>query len=112
MKNNLRSLLRTVAIAAAPLMLASIGHAQQAKPNQFWWPEQLDLSPLRRHSAESNPMGKSFNYAKEFATLDLKAVKQDIQKVLTTSVDWCRPITGTMGLCSSAWRGTARVLIG
>jgi catalase-peroxidase len=55
---------------------------QRAEPqsNQFWWPEKLDLSPLRQHSVESNPLGKDFNYAKEFASLDLKAVKQDITR--------------------------------
>ncbi|MDR4503447.1 MAG: hypothetical protein MRK01_01475 [Candidatus Scalindua sp.] len=46
----------------------------QAKPNQFWWHEQLDLSPLRQHNAKSNPFGDSFNYAEEFKELDLNAV--------------------------------------
>jgi catalase-peroxidase len=44
--------------------------------NQFWWPERLDLSPLRQQSMESNPYGKQFNYAKEFQKLDLNAVKK------------------------------------
>jgi catalase-peroxidase len=56
--------------------------------NQFWWPERLDLAPLRQHASESDPMGKDFSYAKEFKKLDLKAVKKDIQKILTTSQDW------------------------
>lgn len=60
----------------------------QAKPNEFWWPERLDLQPLRQHAAESNPMGERFNYAKEFKSLDLKAVKKDIESVLTTSQEW------------------------
>ena len=59
-----------------------------AKPNSFWWPDQLDLSPLRDHDARSNPLGADFNYAEEFNKLDLKAVKQDIDKVLTTSQSW------------------------
>ena len=46
-----------------------------AQPNTFWWPDQLDVSPLRRNAAESNPLGPDFNYAKEFATLDLAALK-------------------------------------
>ncbi len=54
-----------------------------AKPNQFWWPEQLDLRPLRQHAAESNPLGEDFNYAEEFASLDLAAVKKDIEALLT-----------------------------
>src|ERR1700691_6767785 len=75
------------AIAAAPLMLVSLA-AAQSQTAQFWWPEKLDLSPLRQHSAESNPLGRDFDYAKAFAKLDLKAVKQDIAKVLTTPQDW------------------------
>lgn len=59
-----------------------------ARPNQFWWPEQLDLSPLRRNANGSNPLGASFDYAKEFQTLDLAAVKNDIRTVLTSSQDW------------------------
>ena len=61
---------------------------RQTMSNQFWWPDHLDLSPLRQHAAESNPYGAGFNYAKEFKKLDLNAVKADIKKVLTTSQDW------------------------
>ncbi len=58
-------------------------------PNiQFWWPERLELSPLRQQGTESDPMGKDFDYAKEFKKLDLKAVKADIAKVISTSQDW------------------------
>ncbi len=60
----------------------------QTMTNQFWWPERLDLAPLRQHSAESSPMGSKFNYAKEFKKLDLKAVKADIEKLMKTSQDW------------------------
>ncbi len=56
--------------------------------NQFWWPERLDLAPLRQHSAESSPMDRKFNYAKEFKTLDIKAVKKDIRTMMKTSQDW------------------------
>lgn len=59
-----------------------------AKSNQFWWPEQLDLSPLRDHDKRSNPYGEDFNYTEEFKKLDLKALKKDIDKVLTESQDW------------------------
>jgi catalase-peroxidase len=54
---------------------AAAGHA---KSNQFWWPGQLDLSPLRDHDVRSNPMGDNFNYAEAFGKLDLEAVKQNI----------------------------------
>lgn len=60
----------------------------EAKTNQFWWPKQLNLSPLRQHSVESNPYGAKFNYAKEFATLDLLQLKKDIQTTLTDSKSW------------------------
>ncbi|HEX2570758.1 MAG TPA: catalase/peroxidase HPI [Polyangia bacterium] len=102
----------TSAIAAAvslALWLAS-GSAWAdgaAKPNQFWWPEQLDLSPLRRHAAESNPLGPDFDYAKAFASLDLEAVKADIKKVLTTSQDWWPADYGNYGpfFIRMAWHG-------
>lgn len=44
--------------------------------NRDWWPKQLNLQPLRQHAAESNPLGPEFNYAKEFKSLDLSAVKE------------------------------------
>lgn len=56
--------------------------------NRDWWPNQLRLNVLHQHSPESNPMDESFNYAKEFASLDLKALKQDIYDLMTTSQDW------------------------
>ncbi len=60
----------------------------QAKPNSFWWPEELDLSALRTGAAQSNPYGADFDYTAEFEKLDLDAVKADIRDVLTTSQDW------------------------
>ena len=81
-------LLVAYALAAVPMMsMAEVDSQLKARPNGFWWPDQLDLSPLRQHAAESNPLGEHFNYAKEFSSLDLSAVKQDIKKVLTTSQD-------------------------
>jgi catalase-peroxidase len=56
--------------------------------NRDWWPNQLKLSILHQHSAKSNPMGGDFNYAREFKTLDLEALKKDIFKLMTTSQDW------------------------
>ncbi len=53
-----------------------------------WWPNQLKLNILRQHSALSNPMGETFNYAEEFKTLDLAAVKKDILDLMTSSQDW------------------------
>ncbi len=61
---------------------------QAATTNAYWWPQQLDLSPLRQHGAESNPYGADYDYAKAFSSLDLDAVKADIKTTLTTSQDW------------------------
>ncbi|MPZ48211.1 MAG: catalase/peroxidase HPI [Dehalococcoidia bacterium] len=58
------------------------------RTNKDWWPDQLDLSVLHEHSPLSNPMGQDFNYAEEFKTLDLDALKRDIEQVMTTSQDW------------------------
>jgi catalase-peroxidase len=84
--------------------------------NQFWWPEQLDLSPLRQHGSESNPMGDNFDYAAEFATLDLAVVKKDIQDALTASQAWWPADWGHYGplMIRMAWHsaGTYRTLDG
>jgi catalase-peroxidase len=58
------------------------------RTNRDWWPDQLELSILRAHSPRSNPMGEDFNYAKEFKTLDVEALKRDVIKVMTTSQAW------------------------
>jgi catalase-peroxidase len=56
--------------------------------NRDWWPNQLRLDILHQHSTKSNPMGRDFNYAKEFKSLDLKAVKKDLHELMTKSQDW------------------------
>ena len=56
--------------------------------NQDWWPNQLKLNILRQNSAKSDPMGKTFDYAKEFNSLDLNAIKKDTFDLMTTSQDW------------------------
>ncbi|MFD9209554.1 catalase/peroxidase HPI [Streptomyces sioyaensis] len=58
------------------------------RTNRDWWPNQLDLQILHQHSSRSNPMDEEFNYAEEFATLDLDALKQDVFEVMTTSQEW------------------------
>jgi catalase-peroxidase len=116
-KKKLMMLLAGVAVAAVSLVSTYAVSAQgEQMRNQFWWPDQLDLSPLRQHAAESNPLGEKFDYAKAFASLDLNAVKQDIKKVLTTSQDWWPADYGNYGpfFIRMAWHsaGTYRVADG
>jgi catalase-peroxidase len=63
-------------------------HSAGGTSNRDWWPNQLRLDLLHQHSTRSNPMGTAFNYAKEFKTLDLAAVKKDIAALMTTSQSW------------------------
>lgn len=106
-------LLVVLTIALSAVAPAST-HAQgEPKSNQFWWPDNLSLSPLRDHGIESNPMGADFNYAEAFASLDLDAVKKDIEVVLKTSQDWWPADYGHYGpfFIRMAWHsaGTYRV---
>ena len=64
------------------------GAATGGTTNQDWWPNQLRLDLLQQHSSKSNPMGADFNYAKEFESLDLAAVKKDLAVLMTDSQDW------------------------
>ena len=98
MRTRALPLIAALAAAVSPLALAAPARAETAPvaaapagkvmSNQDWWPERLDLRPLRQHGAESNPMGDDFNYAAEFSKLDLAALKSDIRALMTTSQDW------------------------
>jgi catalase-peroxidase len=81
--------------------------------NQGWWPNRLNLKILAKNPAEANPMGDAFDYAKEFESLDLDAVKKDIEEVLTTSQDWWPADYGHYGplIIRMAWHsaGTYRI---
>jgi catalase-peroxidase len=84
--------------------------------NRDWWPNQLKLNILRQHADLSNPMGKAFNYAQAFKSLDLAAVKQDIYELMTTSQDWWPADYGHYGpfFIRMAWHsaGTYRIADG
>ncbi|ECV2981234.1 catalase/peroxidase HPI [Salmonella enterica] len=97
-------------VIIATVLLSSVPTAQaenMSEHDNFWWPQKLDLSPLRLHDIESNPYGATFNYAKEFNTLDLTAVKKDIKTLLTTSQDWWPADYGNYGpfFIRMAWHG-------
>lgn len=122
-----------LAAVVSMLLTATVSHANEmSKPqgatgsgsaavgavrtNQFWWPNQLDLSPLRDHDTRSNPYGANFDYAKAFSSLNLAQVKQDIDALLTTSQDWWPADFGNYGpfFIRMTWHsaGTYRTLDG
>ncbi|MGW6834642.1 catalase/peroxidase HPI [Streptomyces sp. NPDC054949] len=71
-----------------PVIPAPTPAPTRPRSNRDWWPNQLDLQVLHQHSPHANPMGEEFNYADEFATLDVDALKQDVFEVMTASQDW------------------------
>ena len=112
---------RLRAVVLLAVALSQSGHAQDyhhgskhvptTKPtvtNQFWWPELLDLGPLRQHSEKSNPMDEKYNYSSEFKKLDIKAVKSDLEKLMKSSQDWWPADYGHYGpfFVRMAWHST------
>jgi catalase-peroxidase len=87
-----------------------------ARRNQDWWPEQIDLSKLHPHTPQANPLGEDFDYAKEFAKLDVNALKADVASLLTTSQDWWPADYGHYGglMIRMSWHaaGTYRIYDG
>jgi catalase-peroxidase len=90
-----------------------VAHRIAAKPNRDWWPNRLDLKVLHQHSSLSNPMGEAFDYAKEFNSLDLSAVIEDLHALTTDSQDWWPADFGHYGglFIRMAWHlaGTYRI---
>ncbi|MGW1490080.1 catalase/peroxidase HPI [Streptomyces sp. NPDC002402] len=88
-------------------------HPTQGGGNRQWWPERLNLKILAKNPAVANPLGEEFDYAEAFKTLDLAAVKRDIEEVLTTSQDWWPADFGHYGpfMIRMAWHsaGTYRI---
>lgn len=82
--------------------------------NNNWWPNQLRLNVLNQHSPKSNPMGSSFNYTREFNSLDLKAVKADLHQLMTDSQDWWPADFGHYGplFIRLAWHSAGTYRIG
>jgi catalase-peroxidase len=90
--------------------------AARGTSNKDWWPNQLDLSVLHQHSVKSNPMGEDFDYAEEFKTLDLEALRKDLYALMTDSQDWWPADYGHYGpfMIRMAWHsaGTYRTADG
>ena len=97
--------------ARCPVVHAA--HPTEGAGNRNWWPSQLNLKILRKHSPAADPMDPDFDYAAEFATLDLAEVKRDIVEVLTTSQEWWPADYGHYGplIIRMAWHsaGTYRI---
>jgi catalase-peroxidase len=79
---------RSVSESENPAIPAPTPKRTRPRTNKDWWPNQLDLSVLHRHSALSDPMGEDFDYREEFKTLDVEALKRDLIALMTTSQDW------------------------
>ncbi|MEO8183652.1 MAG: catalase/peroxidase HPI [Deltaproteobacteria bacterium] len=94
----------------------SADRASKPYTNDDWWPNRLDLRPLKENAPKSDPIDESYDYAAEFNKLDLAAVKREIEKVLTTSQDWWPADYGNYGglMIRLAWHsaGTYRVVDG
>jgi catalase-peroxidase len=71
-----------------PVIPAPEPEAHRPHTNRDWWPDQLDLQPLRQHTPRPGPLGEDYDYAAEFASLDLDALRQDVVEVMHTSQDW------------------------
>ncbi|WP_262689737.1 catalase/peroxidase HPI [Kordiimonas aestuarii] len=116
----LRQTLSVIAIAAVSFSSVVVSNAALADDkmvtNEYWWPNKLDLGPLRQNSEVSDPMGQAFDYAKEFNSLDLQAVKADIETLMTTSQAWWPADYGNYGpfFIRMAWHsaGTYRLFDG
>jgi catalase-peroxidase len=99
-----------------PVIPSPTPKATRPMTNEDWWPNQVNLQVLHQHSRESDPMGEDFDYAEEFESLDVEALKRDLVEVMTTSQDWWPADYGHYGplLIRMTWHaaGTYRIADG
>jgi catalase-peroxidase len=79
---------RSVSESESPAIPAPTPKRTRPRTNQDWWPNQLDLSVLHHHLHLSNPMEEDFNYAEQFRSLDVNALRRDLTELMTKSQDW------------------------
>jgi catalase-peroxidase len=107
---------RSVSESENPAIPSPTPKRHRPRTNKDWWPNQVDLSILRAHNPVSDPMGKDFNYAEEFKTLDVEALKRDLNAVMTNSQEWWPADYGHYGpfFIRMAWHaaGTYRIADG
>ena len=111
------SMLTLGAIFAAPLLPLNLAHAQDGAPdNDYWWPNRLDLTPLRNNADDADPRGSSFDYEERFQDLDTDALVSDLRDLMTDSQDWWPADFGHYGpfFIRMSWHaaGTYRVVDG
>ncbi len=111
------SVMTLLAIGVSLVLPVNLAIAQDGAPtNEYWWPDRLSLEPLHQTSPESNPLGEDFDYGEAFESLDLGALKADLEELMTTSQDWWPADFGHYGpfFIRMAWHsaGTYRTIDG
>lgn len=116
MFRKLQTTIAACALGAASLAALAGTGVKSGPGNDYWWPNRLDLSPLRHSEASASPLGPDFDYAKAFSQLDLAAVKKDLVQLMRTSQDWWPADFGHYGplFIRMAWHsaGTYRAIDG
>jgi catalase-peroxidase len=105
---------QSVSESENPAIASPTPEAHRPRTNKDWWPDQLDLGVLHRHSPLSDPMGEGFDYAAEFAKLDIEALRRDLVELMTDSQDWWPADYGNYGplFIRMSWHAAGTYRIG